>query len=106
MNYDNKKSADTWLTPKKAIKELRTRNCNTMIGEKTLRTLIRNGFPSISIGNRSYINIDTFNEDLVYFSKKKDVVPVKIDSNSRKRRKSTPKKYPYNNGTIRVIDLN
>lgn len=98
---------DTWLTPKKAIQELHRRNYKTMIGEKTLRTLIKQGFPSISIGNRNYINIDTFNDDLKSFSKQnKDIPPIKVSTNNKKDKNFAPKKYPYNNGAIRTININ
>lgn len=102
-----KNTIDTWLTPKKAIQELHNRNCDTMIGEKTLRNLIKQGFPCISIGNRSYINIDTFNDDLKLFSKKNKEIPqIKFPTINRKTKKSKQKKYPYNNGAIRTIDIN
>lgn len=98
---------DTWLTPKKAIQELHRRNCKTMIGEKTLRNLIKQGFPCISIGNRNYINIDTFNDDLKLFSKKnRNIYPIKASTNNKKNKSFAQKKYSYNNGAIRTININ
>lgn len=63
----------TWLAPQKAAKYLKERNPETMIGEKTIRTLIKNGFPCVSIESRTLINVDTFDQDLIEFSKKKTV---------------------------------
>lgn len=61
----------TWLAPKKAAKYIKQQNPNTMIGEKTIRTLIANGFPHIKIESRFLINMDTFDDDLIKFSKSK-----------------------------------
>ena len=75
-----------------------------MIGEKTIRTLIQKGFPCLAIGNRRYINIDTFNDDLSHFSKseintrKLDMVTIK-----RKVQPRQQNNYHYNNGSIRRI---
>lgn len=62
---------DTWLTPKKAAMELKRRNPQTMIGEKFIRGICEKGFPHIPRGNRKYINIDTFDEDLINYSRKR-----------------------------------
>ena len=64
---------DTWLTPKKAAMEIKRRNPQTMIGEKFIRGICDNGFPCIPRGNRKYINVDTFDEDLIEYSRKKTV---------------------------------
>lgn len=62
---------DTWLTPKKAAIELKRRNPQTMIGEKFIRGICEHGFPYIPQGNRKYINVDTFDEDLIEYSRRK-----------------------------------
>jgi hypothetical protein len=54
----------TWLAPKKAANYIKEQNPETMIGEKTIRDLIKQGFPCLRISTRALINVDTFEEDL------------------------------------------
>jgi len=54
----------TWLAPKKAANYIKVHNPDTMIGEKTIRDLIKQGFPCLRISTRSLINVDTFENDL------------------------------------------
>ena len=54
----------TWLAPKKAAAYIKEQNPATMIGEKTIRDLIKQGFPCLKISTRSLINVDSFEEDL------------------------------------------
>ena len=106
MSNNNFKQTDTWLTPKKAIEELQKRNNLSMIGEKTLRNLIKQGFPCISVGNRKYINIDTFNDDVKSFSKKP--CDISVYTNKKKTNKNNSvknRRYDYNNGAIRKIEI-
>ena len=56
-----------WLPPKRAAQHLRGLNPETAIGESTIRTLIRSGFPHILIGKRFLINVDSFDVDLKSF---------------------------------------
>lgn len=54
----------TWLAPKKAANYIKKKNPDTMIGEKTIRDLIKQGFPCLKISTRALISVDTFEEDL------------------------------------------
>lgn len=54
----------TWLAPKKAANYIKEHNPDTMIGEKTIRDLIKRGFPCLKISTRALINVDTFEDDL------------------------------------------
>lgn len=58
-----------WLAPKKAAKYLKEQNPESMIGETTLRTLAKNGFPCLSIESMTLINVTTFEMDLEEFAK-------------------------------------
>ncbi len=60
---------ETWLAPKKAAQYIKEHNPYTMIGERTLRILIKNGFPCLHIDSRTLINISTFESDLVEYIK-------------------------------------
>ena len=53
-----------WLAPKKAAIYIKEHNPETMIGEKTIRDLIKQGFPCLRISTRALINVDTFEDDL------------------------------------------
>lgn len=65
---DNKISS--WMSPKRAAQYIRKQNPNTMIGEHTIRALIKQGFPCVQIGNRYLVNVDSFEIDIQNFSKK------------------------------------
>ena len=58
----------TWLTAKKAAKYIKEQNPNTMIGERTIKNLIKQGFPCLKIDSRTLVNVDTFEQDLKDFS--------------------------------------
>lgn len=62
---------ETWLAPKKAAQYIKDHNPCTMIGERTLRILIKNGFPCLHIDSRTLINISTFENDLAEYIKNK-----------------------------------
>ena len=75
-----------------------------MIGEKTIRTLIKKGFPCLAIGNRRYVNIDTFNDDLSSFTKSETTMPqFDMVTIKRKVQPQQQNNYHYNNGSIRRI---
>lgn len=75
-----------------------------MIGEKTIRTLIKKGFPCLAIGNRRYVNIDTFNDDLSDFTKSEVKTPqLDMTTIKRKVQPLQHNNYHYNNGSIRRI---
>lgn len=59
----------TWLSAKKAAEHLKKKNPDSMIGEFTIRTLIKNGFPHIKIESRHLINIETFDDDMIEYAK-------------------------------------
>lgn len=58
-----------WMVANKAIKYIKAKNPQTMIGETTLRSLTKRGFPCLRIDSRVLINVDTFEEDLIQYSK-------------------------------------
>lgn len=60
-----------WLPPRKAAEFFKKSDCNTVFREKTIRNLIRNGFPHITNGNRKLINVERFEEDLKAFVSKR-----------------------------------
>jgi hypothetical protein len=53
-----------WLAAKKAAKYLKDKNPESMIGERTIRVLIKNGFPHLPIDSRMLINVETFDQDM------------------------------------------
>jgi hypothetical protein len=61
-----------WLSPRKAAQFIKEQNPNSSIGETTLRSLLKDGFPCIQIASKSLINMDTFDEDLITFSHKQE----------------------------------
>ena len=81
-------TSDTWITPKKAAQELKRRNPSSMIGEKLIRGICDNGFPHLKRGNRKYINVDTFNEDLIEYSRR-EIKPIDY-SQIRKNYNNSP----------------
>lgn len=58
----------TWLVPKKAAAYIKQNSPESMVGERTLRNLIKQGFPCIKIDSRTLINIETFDEDIRQFA--------------------------------------
>ncbi len=59
----------TCLSAKKAAQYIKKRNPKTMIGERTIHTLVKQGFPCLRIDSRTLINADTFEADLEEFVK-------------------------------------
>lgn len=60
-----------WLAPAKAAKFIKEQNPNTMITEKSLRRLSKEGFPCYKNGRVSLFNMDTFDNDLLKYASEK-----------------------------------
>lgn len=58
-----------WMVAEKAARHIKEKNPQTMIGVTTLRKLTKNGFPCLKIDSRTLINVDSFEDDLVEYSK-------------------------------------
>lgn len=82
---------ETWLAPKKAAQYIKEHNPGTMIGERTLRLLIKNGFPCLHIDSRTLINVSTFESDLAEYTKKQPPIT---------HPQTSSKKYRFKSGTI------
>ncbi|HBR08769.1 MAG TPA: hypothetical protein DD735_07755 [Clostridiales bacterium] len=67
-----------WMVAAKAAKYIKDKNPQTMIGERTIRMLTKNGFPCLKIDSRWLINVDTFEEDLINYSKRQAEEEAKI----------------------------
>jgi len=66
----------TWLVPQKAAKYIKEHDPSTMIGENTLRTLAKNGFPCLKIDSRTLINVDSFETDLSEYARLQSLMVV------------------------------
>ena len=65
-----------WLPPKRAIQYIKEQNPNTSITEYSIRSLIKIGFPCVKINSKYWINVDTFDTDLIEFSSAKSAKKI------------------------------
>lgn len=86
----------TWVTPKRAAEILLEKDPNTPIKEKTIRRLISEGFPCLKFTSRCLLNMDTFEQDLIEFSK------LKAEKEQQEKRKLYPETPPVVNGIRRI----
>ncbi len=62
------------MVAERAAKYIREQNPDTKIGERTIRKLTSRGFPCLIIDHMTLINLDTFDDDLVEYSKNQAII--------------------------------
>ena len=71
--YSSDNKLNSWLPPKKAAQYIKEQNPYTSITEYAIRGFIKQGFPCAKINSKCWINVDTFDKDLMEHSRKNSI---------------------------------